>query len=587
MHSDKKPFSKISVIGICLVLAACTGIASSKLSLLNHGDHIEQNSIKTVPVKPVSGRYGKFLQAHHAEVIGDYFTAARIQYDLWRKDTHEGLFGYNALHNAMLSGQHQMAIELATVMREQVVQPTNPNNQNAAAVVLAMQHLKHGQAVATIREAQNAIVPVGIAQYVRPLFIAWGHVEAKESEKAYKILEEQLNNSAMRNVYLLNMVYIDLLAQKFSRAEQNIRTLHDSLDRPPRNIVSLYAATLSWHHGKPATQTFIRRIEDDELRRQLFQKMITHSAFTLNDLQLHDAAAGLSLGIDEISKLMAAEAPSLALFYANISSYLNPRSDAPNYIIGDVLFDLERYDDALRALNKITNPQSFLYRDALSLAAETEQKIGQYEKAITRLERAIARFPADTEILFDLGLIYHYEEDYNNAIKVFSRTIESREDGEKWSDFYFRGIGYERTKQWELAEQDFQRALQIDPNNAYVLNYLGYSWIDQRKNIPQAFKMLERAVELKPDNAFIVDSLGWALYRMKEFEKAAIHLERAIEMEPAEAVINDHLGDVYWHIGRKIEARYQWERALTLELDSDQERQNIEAKLAGRKEPKP
>ena len=142
-------------------------------------------------------------------------------------------------------------------------------------------------------------------------------------------------------------------------------------------------------------------------------------------------------------------------------------------------------------------------------------------------------------------------------------------DRSHWNLFYFRGIAYERTKQWPKAEADFKKALELIPEalgreKALVYNYLGYSWVDNGLNLNEAFDMLKKAVELRPRDGYIVDSLGWAYFKLGNHEAAVRELERAIELKPFDPVINDHLGDAYWKIGRKLEATFQWNHARDL-----------------------
>jgi tetratricopeptide (TPR) repeat protein len=127
--------------------------------------------------------------------------------------------------------------------------------------------------------------------------------------------------------------------------------------------------------------------------------------------------------------------------------------------------------------------------------------------------------------------------------------------------FYFRGIAYERAGIWDKAEADFRKSLALSPDQANVLNYLGYSMIEKRINIPEAMDMIRKAVELKPNDGYIVDSLGWAHYHMGEYEEATKHMERAVELRPEDPIINDHLGDAYWRAGRRLEAKFQWQHA--------------------------
>ena len=147
-----------------------------------------------------------------------------------------------------------------------------------------------------------------------------------------------------------------------------------------------------------------------------------------------------------------------------------------------------------------------------------------------------------------------------------------------WSLFYARGIALERSNRWPQAEADFRRALELSPEQPYVLNYLGYTWVELGQNLAEARGMLERAVELRPNDGNIVDSLGWALFKLGDYPAAVRSLERAVELEPRSSVINDHLGDAYWMAGRRNEAHFQWSRALSLGPEPG-EGPRIESKL--------
>ena len=139
-----------------------------------------------------------------------------------------------------------------------------------------------------------------------------------------------------------------------------------------------------------------------------------------------------------------------------------------------------------------------------------------------------------------------------------------------WPIFYFRGICYERDKQWDKAEADLKMALTLFPDQPHVLNYLGYSWIDQGINLDEGMKMIRRAVEQRSDDGYIVDSLGWVYYRTGDYAEALKHLERAVELKPDDPTINDHLGDVYWRLGRTLEAIFQWSHARDLKPEPDE-----------------
>ena len=173
--------------------------------------------------------------------------------------------------------------------------------------------------------------------------------------------------------------------------------------------------------------------------------------------------------------------------------------------------------------------------------------------------------------MIELGNLLRRDELYDRAEVAYSRAIDRIADPESkhWSLYYSRGITYERTQRWPKAEADFLFALELQPEQPFVLNYLGYSWVDQGLNLDQAKDMLHRAVEARPEDGFIVDSLGWVYYRLGDIDQAVEHLERAVELQPGDPVINDHLGDAYWRVGREREANFQWRRALTLDPEDD------------------
>lgn len=184
-------------------------------------------------------------------------------------------------------------------------------------------------------------------------------------------------------------------------------------------------------------------------------------------------------------------------------------------------------------------------------------------------------------VLRTLGNLLRGKKKYPAAVEYYSRAIELIEEPAKrdWNHFYARGICYERLKQWPKAEADLKKALELYPDQPLALNYLGYSWVDQNRNVREAMELIRKAVKIKPDDGYFVDSLGWAYYRQGNYSAAAEYLERAVELRPEDPVINDHLGDAYWHVGRKLEARFQWSQSLTLNPEPE-EVPKIKAKIA-------
>src|SRR3954463_4686045 len=225
---------------------------------------------------------------------------------------------------------------------------------------------------------------------------------------------------------------------------------------------------------------------------------------------------------------------------------------------------------------------SVLKRKAPIQLATNLDAADRSEEAIKILKGVTAEDAKDIEAIMALGNIERGRKKFADCAQTYSRGIAAMPDpNEKnnWVYYYYRGICEERSKQWSKAEADMRKALQLQPEQPHVLNYLGYSWIDQGINLDEAMKMIKRAVDQRPDDGYIVDSLGWAYYRIGNYEDAVKNLERAIDLKPEDPTINDHLGDAYWRVGRTLEAKFQWAHARDLKPEAD-ELPKIEAKIA-------
>ena len=205
----------------------------------------------------------------------------------------------------------------------------------------------------------------------------------------------------------------------------------------------------------------------------------------------------------------------------------------------------------------------------------------RFEEAEQHLKASLAGDENDIRAYLALGGVYARQENYRAAADLYDRAVARIDEPTRaeWNIFYQRGIAYERLKEWEKAEPNFRKALELFPDQPQVLNYLGYSWVDMNTNLDEGLEMIHRAVELRPSDGYIVDSLGWAFYRLGRFEEAVRELERAVGLMPADPILNDHLGDAYWRVGRKLEATFQWRHALALDPDDDV-RADAERKLA-------
>ena len=209
-----------------------------------------------------------------------------------------------------------------------------------------------------------------------------------------------------------------------------------------------------------------------------------------------------------------------------------------------------------------------------------EQRLGRSDDAIAGLKKLVASQPNDSEAWVALGDTYR-------AASKFAESVDAYDHDEKaipktakrdWPMFYARAMAKEKLKRLDDSENDIQVALKLSPEQPELLNYLGYSWVDRGRNIPQALSMLEKARTLRPYDGYIVDSVGWAYYQLGRYDDAAKTLEAAVLLVPGDPTINDHLGDALWRSGRRIDARFQWNHAITFS-DNDTDKATIERKL--------
>lgn len=277
---------------------------------------------------------------------------------------------------------------------------------------------------------------------------------------------------------------------------------------------------------------------------------------------------------------------SIGLIYLQLALHLNPDFPFALAALANVYESTKRYQDAIATYERIP-PGGPLDMSIRIRKAINYNLMEKPDEAKVLLDRVIAEHPKDLRPLDALGSILRARKRWEEAITYYDKAIDLIDKPEKqhWTYWYARGTSYERMKQWPKAEADLLKALKLNPDQPLVLNYLGYSWIDQNRNLQRGLKLIEKAVALKPDDGYIVDSLGWAHYKLGNYGDAVKYLERAVELRPEDPILNDHLGDAYWRVGRTREARFQWDQALTLKPEPE-DAEKIRAKLQAGLPPK-
>ncbi len=295
-----------------------------------------------------------------------------------------------------------------------------------------------------------------------------------------------------------------------------------------------------------------------------------------------NAAAGAGEVFYQLGSLGSQQNDSFAaMLYLRMSLFLAPDNALATITLADIYERLKQYERAIDVYETVP-ARSPLRGNADIQTGLILEAMGKSDDALKHLEALAKANPGDVEGLTALGNLQRARKQFAESGETYSKVIAAIERPARsdWVTYYFRGIAYERSKQWPKAEADFKKALELSPDQPMALNYLGYSWVDQGLNLDDSFKLLRRAVDLRPNDGYIIDSLGWAHYRLGQYDAALRELEKAIELKPGDPVINDHLGDVYWRVGRRLEAQFQWNHARDLKPEPD-DLVNILKKIAG------
>jgi tetratricopeptide (TPR) repeat protein len=262
-----------------------------------------------------------------------------------------------------------------------------------------------------------------------------------------------------------------------------------------------------------------------------------------------------------------ATSADIAVLYLRLALYLNPDFDMAKIVLADRFESLKKYAEAIQVYRTISAGE---YRQAAAIQiAIDEGRLDQKEAAIADLKAILAAHPDDMASWTSLGDVYRADNKDAQAVDAYNHAIAllNPPDKKDWPLYFARAVSEQAVKSNAASEADLQAALKLSPDQPEVLNYLGYTWVDEGRNLPQAVAMLEKARALSPYDGYIVDSVGWAYYRLHRYEDASKTLQAAVLLVPGDPTINEHLGDAYWMAGRKLDARFQWNHALAFNTD--------------------
>lgn len=297
-----------------------------------------------------------------------------------------------------------------------------------------------------------------------------------------------------------------------------------------------------------------------------------------------DAKDGMAEVLFSLAVALNGEAEaSYTLLYAQAAAALQPDHAEAVLLVAHLLEQLKQSALASETYARI-GPDHPQYYSAELGRISTLFALEKKDEAFAALKALDAAYPQLSTVKVTYADALRRDEQFTEAAVLYSQAIDLIEEIEPrhWGLFYARGVAYERSGAWEKAEVDFRKALELNPDQPQVLNYLGYSLVDKGLKLDEALALIEKAVSLQPDAGYIIDSLAWAYYRLGRYEEALVQMEQASLLEPVDPVVTDHLGDVYWAVGRQLEAKFQWRRALSFdpeEKDANRIRRKLEVGL--------
>jgi len=348
--------------------------------------------------------------------------------------------------------------------------------------------------------------------------------------------------------------YVNYLLNKEDAKEEAQNILQDSLKQYPKNLIL------------------------NQLNVDIEQNRKTNNQFDCSEPNQVIAEM-----LYVVANALAAQRNYVASnFYLNLANYLNPNFQSYTTLYAENFYNIEEFDKAKELYMEIQKQGSVYSWHANKQIAFILIKQGNKQVAVEYLKDKYQKIksPSLYEI-FDFAEFLKNNENYDDSIKYYSQLLSLID---KKHNLYAqvldgRGIAYERTNQWDKAEVDLLGSLQSSPNDAYVINYLAYSWIEKGKNIEKALTMLRKANELRPNDGYIIDSLGWALFKLKRFKEAKNYLELAVQYMASDPVVNDHYADSLWMNNQSLQARYYWNYVLKLEKTEDKLKEEIKQKL--------
>src|SRR5271155_410409 len=546
MQSRSKVWTQPVALFLAVGLSAAGAAASAAISETDPG---------SAKLEIGDSQPGNYLSALIASADRDTLAAEGYYREPLRADPRNPDLLERAFAAALSNGDEPSANALAERLLAR-----DPGN-SLARLSIAVHDIEQGQFAAARAHLAGADA-MRVRDVTVALLTAWCYAGQSDLRRALDALDRIRDPS----VFAFRDYHAGLIAGllgNVAEAQRRLKSAYDD-DKNSLRFADAYARLLSAQGdlagARKVYEDFSGIVPHHPLIQRALADLTTNQAL---DPVVHNAKEGAAealYGVGSAGSRQGDELP--ALVYLRLSLYLRPSSDLTAVTLASLFEQLRQSDQAIAAYRLVPSSSPLKVGADIQVALELDG-MGKTDEAMRRLAEIVMERPHEVEGLSALAELQRSAKKYTEAAATYDRAIAAVgiPQRDNWTLFYFRGICYERSKQWPKAEGDFKKALELNPDQPLVLNYLGYSWVDQGLNLEEAFKMLRRAVELRPNDGYIVDSLGWAHFKLGQYDKATETLEKAINLKPADPVLNDHLGDAYWRGNRRPEAHFQWNPA--------------------------
>lgn len=429
--------------------------------------------------------------------------------------------------------------------------------------------------------ARVAALPTdGMSPYIGPLLSSWIAVGEKDFDRAVTLLDPLSTHEGFKSIRTQQLALIEDMRGNRDAAFQHYADAA-KLGMPLR--LTLLIGNFQERSGAAdAARKLYRQYLDANPDSTVMEDALSRlDKGGAPDPLVGNAAAGLGEALFELSSALHQEgAAEMALLYGRVSLHLDPGQPLAHMLVGDILMTRDRDNTALTEFRTVAGGPGMLWMARLR-QVDVLRQLDRDSEAVTLLQKMAAERPDRTDALLRLGDMHRIAKRPDEALFAYDQALARIKEprARDWMLHYARAMTLDAKGDWPGTEAGLKKALELQPDQPSVLNYLGYSWIDRGQRLDEGKAMIEKALSLRPHDGFFTDSLGWALFKLGKPEQAVEMLEKALELEPGDPSINDHLGDAYWAVGRKGEARFQWSRAAHQAGKDDGLRRSAEAKL--------